>query len=63
MLALSGPGIDDRARLAPILPEGAAEVLRVNAARFPLGLDFFFTAGGQVAALPRSTRIGPWIGG
>ena len=58
VLELSGPGIDGRARLAPILPEGAAEVLRVNAARFPLGLDFFFTAGGQVAALPRSTRIG-----
>ncbi len=58
VLELSGPGIDGRARLAPILPEGAAEVLRVNAARFPLGLDFFFTAGGQVAGLPRSTRIG-----
>ncbi len=63
VLELSGPGIDGRARLAPVLPSGAAEALRVNAARFPLGLDFFFTAGGQVAGLPRSTRIGPWIGG
>ncbi|MGR3715960.1 MAG: phosphonate C-P lyase system protein PhnH [Thermohalobaculum sp.] len=63
VLALSGPGIDGHARLAPMLPEGAAEALRVNAARFPLGLDFFFTAGRQVAGLPRSTRIGPWIGG
>ena len=63
VLALSGPGIDGHARLAPMLPEGAAEALRVNAARFPLGLDFFFTAGRQVAGLPRSTRIGPSIGG
>jgi alpha-D-ribose 1-methylphosphonate 5-triphosphate synthase subunit PhnH len=58
VLELSGPGIDSRARLAPVLPSGAAEMLRVNAARFPLGLDFFFTAGGRVAGLPRSTRIG-----
>ena len=28
-----------------------------NAALFPLGLDFFFTAGTAAAALPRSTRI------
>jgi alpha-D-ribose 1-methylphosphonate 5-triphosphate synthase subunit PhnH len=58
VLELSGPGIDGRARLAPVLPEGAAEALRANAARVPRGLDFFFTAGGQVAGLPRSTRIG-----
>ena len=58
VLALSGPGIDGRARLAPVLPSGAVAALRANAARFPLGLDFFFTAGGQVAGLPRSTRIG-----
>jgi len=58
VLALSGPGIDGWARLAPVLPAGAAEMLRVNAARFPLGLDFFFAAGRCVAGLPRSTRIG-----
>jgi alpha-D-ribose 1-methylphosphonate 5-triphosphate synthase subunit PhnH len=58
VLELSGPGIDGVARLAPVLPAGAAEALRVNAARFPLGLDLFFTAEGQVAGLPRSTRIG-----
>ncbi|MHA1529664.1 MAG: phosphonate C-P lyase system protein PhnH [Alphaproteobacteria bacterium] len=57
-LELSGPGIDGVTRLAPVLPAGAAEALWVNAARFPLGMDFFFTAGGQVAGLPRSTRIG-----
>jgi len=58
VLELSGPGIDGAARLAPVLPDGAAAALRVNAARFPLGLDFFFTAGGRLAGLPRSTRIG-----
>ena len=58
VLELSGPGIDGSARLAPVLPSGAVAALRANAARFPLGLDFFFTAGGQVAGLPRSTRIG-----
>ena len=63
VLDLSGPGIDGRARLAPVLPEGAAAALARNAARFPLGVDFFFTAAGQVAGLPRSTRIDPRIGG
>jgi alpha-D-ribose 1-methylphosphonate 5-triphosphate synthase subunit PhnH len=62
-LELSGPGIDGTARLAPVLPEGAAAALARNAARFPLGVDFFFTAAGQVAGLPRSTRIDPRIGG
>jgi alpha-D-ribose 1-methylphosphonate 5-triphosphate synthase subunit PhnH len=57
-LALAGPGIEDRAVLAPVLPGGAAAQLRANAARFPLGLDFFFTAGNRVAGLPRATRIG-----
>ncbi len=63
VLELSGPGIDGVAQMAAVLPEGAAAVLMANAARFPLGLDFFFTAGARVVGLPRSTRIGPWIGG
>lgn len=57
-LALSGPGIEDTARLAPVLPAGAAAALRRNAARYPLGLDIFFAAGERVAGLPRSTKIG-----
>lgn len=52
--ALSGPGIRDRAGLS--LPD--PEALARNHRRFPLGLDFYFTAGDRVAALPRSTRIG-----
>jgi alpha-D-ribose 1-methylphosphonate 5-triphosphate synthase subunit PhnH len=51
---LHGPGIRDAAALN--LPGAGA--MAANAAQFPLGLDFFLTAGAQVAALPRSTRIG-----
>ena len=51
---LTGPGIRDTARLT--LPE--AETFRRNARLFPLGLDFFLTAGDRVAALPRTTRVG-----
>jgi alpha-D-ribose 1-methylphosphonate 5-triphosphate synthase subunit PhnH len=51
---LTGPGIRDAARLS--LPE--TEAFRRNARAFPLGLDFFLTAGDRVAALPRTTRVG-----
>lgn len=50
---LSGPGIETAAHLS--LPDTAP--LRENAARFPLGLDFIFTCGDRLAALPRTTRV------
>jgi len=50
---LTGPGIETEHRLA--LPDLAA--FRANRALFPLGLDFFFTAGGRIAALPRTTIV------
>lgn len=50
---LRGPGIRTQAHLS--LPETAP--FRHNAARFPLGLDFIFTSGDRVAALPRTTRV------
>ncbi|MFN4154313.1 MAG: phosphonate C-P lyase system protein PhnH [Paracoccaceae bacterium] len=50
---LSGPGIKNHAWLS--LP--GIEALQANAAQFPLGLDFLFTAGDRMAALPRSTRV------
>lgn len=50
---LTGPGIRDVAHLS--LPETAA--FAENARAFPLGLDFIFTAGGRIAALPRTTRV------
>ena len=50
---LSGPGIQTTATLS--LPDPNA--IAANNARFPLGLDFFFTCGTQIVGLPRSTRI------
>lgn len=50
---LTGPGIADEARLC--LP--SIEIFQRNAALFPLGLDFIFTAGSQIAALPRTTKV------
>lgn len=50
---LRGPGIQTTATLG--LPTLGA--FQDNAALFPLGLDFFFTAGSQVAALPRTTKL------
>jgi len=50
---LTGPGIAAEARLS--LPETAA--FQANRALFPLGFDCILTAGDQLAALPRSTRV------
>ena len=50
---LTGPGIKTAAHLS--LPETAA--FAANRALFPLGFDCFFTAGPQVAGLPRSTKV------
>ncbi len=50
---LRGPGIKSTAALGlPALTE-----FQNNAALFPLGLDFFFTASSQIAALPRTTKL------
>lgn len=50
---LSGPGIKTKAVLS--LPDIAA--FQRNAMLFPLGLDFFFTNGTQIAGLPRTTKV------
>ncbi|MEX5729458.1 alpha-D-ribose 1-methylphosphonate 5-triphosphate synthase subunit PhnH [Rhodovulum iodosum] len=50
---LTGPGIETEESLG--LPE--IDAFRANAAGYPLGLDFFFTSGNRLAALPRSTRV------
>lgn len=50
---LTGPGIKDTASLA--LPDVGA--VQANTALFPLGLDFIFTSGSQLAALPRTTEV------
>jgi alpha-D-ribose 1-methylphosphonate 5-triphosphate synthase subunit PhnH len=51
---LRGPGIKEIALLS--LPQ--IDVFAQNTALFPLGLDFIFTCGTRLAALPRSTRVG-----
>lgn len=50
---LTGPGIETEQ--AARLPEIVAFAL--NHARFPLGFDCFFCAGGEVSALPRSSHV------
>jgi len=50
---LSGPGIAGHAALS--LPDLAP--FQENARHFPLGLDFIFTCGARLAALPRTTRV------
>ncbi|MDE0969928.1 MAG: phosphonate C-P lyase system protein PhnH [Octadecabacter sp.] len=50
---LSGPGIKDQTELS--LP--GTKIFQDNARLFPLGLDFIFTCGGCIAALPRTTRV------
>lgn len=50
---LTGPGIKDSTTFG--LPETAA--FQANAGLFPLGLDFYFTCGGHLAALPRTTKV------
>lgn len=55
---LTGPGIKEEAALG--LPDIAA--FQRNALLFPLGLDFYFTAGDRLAALPRTTKVSPGTG-
>lgn len=50
---LHGPGIKDQTQLS--LPE--IQAFQDNALLFPLGLDFIFTSGDCLAALPRTTRV------
>lgn len=51
--SLAGPGIKETASLS--LP--AIEPFQLNNALFPLGHDFYFSCGDQMAALPRSTKV------
>ncbi len=50
---LRGPGIREAASLS--LP--ALDEFRRNAALYPLGCDFLFTAGDRLAGLPRTTQV------
>ena len=58
-VVLSGPGIKTATRFgAAPLPENFWSMLRRNAALYPRGVDVFFCSPTELAALPRSTRIG-----
>ena len=50
---LRGPGIKDQTQLS--LP--TVQPFADNARLFPLGLDFIFTSGDRLAALPRTTKV------
>ncbi|MBW8448077.1 MAG: phosphonate C-P lyase system protein PhnH [Arenimonas sp.] len=57
-LTLSGPGIRDRATIAPLgLPEMFLRQWADNRALFPRGVDVLLTAGRQVLGLPRTCKI------
>ncbi|MGE0005078.1 MAG: phosphonate C-P lyase system protein PhnH [Parvibaculaceae bacterium] len=57
-LLLEGPGIDGtRDFRACGLDSRFWDLMAANHAAFPLGADIFFAAPGEIAALPRSTRM------
>ncbi|BCH57519.1 carbon-phosphorus lyase subunit PhnH [Agrobacterium vitis] len=57
-LTLKGPGIQDRAMIAPLgLPDGFLRHWQDNHALFPRGVDVIFTAGRDFLCLPRSCAI------
>ena len=56
--SLTGPGIRVEARLeARGLPDALWRDFRQNHGLFPRGVDVLFTAGRQLAALPRTTAV------
>lgn len=57
-LRLSGPGIRGTVEIAPSgLRESFRAEMAANAARFPLGVDVFLTAGDSVIGVPRSSQL------
>jgi alpha-D-ribose 1-methylphosphonate 5-triphosphate synthase subunit PhnH len=55
---LAGPGISGQTGFgASPLPGDFAAQLKHNQAVFPLGVDLIFARPGEIAAMPRSTRI------
>ncbi|KQN47143.1 phosphonate C-P lyase system protein PhnH [Serratia sp. Leaf51] len=56
-LRLSGPGIESSRMITPQLPDSVRGYLLNRPHRFPLGLDFMFTCGEELIAIPRTTRV------
>lgn len=56
-LRLTGPGIESERIVTLKLPDAVRDYLLNRPHRFPLGLDFMFTCGDELIALPRTTRV------
>lgn len=57
-LTLTGPGIKDRATIAPLgLPETFLRQWTENRSLFPRGIDLVLTSGRQMLCLPRTCQI------
>ena len=57
-ITITGPGIKELVEIrAEPLPDGIVARLQANNALFPRGVDLLFVCDGQVAALPRSSRV------
>ncbi len=57
-LSLSGPGIRERALVAPSpMPRNFATQWAANNAHYPRGIDMILAGPGAVAALPRTAKI------
>ncbi|ANL32333.1 phosphonate C-P lyase system protein PhnH [Rhizobium phaseoli] len=57
-LALTGPGIQTVAEIAPVgLPETFLRLWTENRALFPRGIDIVLTSGKRFVCLPRTTKI------
>ncbi|KAA8999016.1 phosphonate C-P lyase system protein PhnH [Affinibrenneria salicis] len=56
-LTLRGPGIESRRQTAAALSPAVRDYLCRRPVSFPLGLDFIFTCGRQLLAIPRTTHV------
>ncbi|MFW5387080.1 phosphonate C-P lyase system protein PhnH [Yersinia sp. 2542 StPb PI] len=56
-LRLRGPGIEHSRTVAPHLPATILNYLLNRPAAFPAGIDFLFTCGENLMAIPRTTHV------
>ncbi|MEQ6970455.1 phosphonate C-P lyase system protein PhnH [Pectobacterium polaris] len=56
-LKLTGPGIKTHRIISPRLPVSVRDYLCNRPHAFPTGLDFLFTSGKKLFAIPRSTHV------
>lgn len=56
-LKLRGPGIKTHRIISPLLPRRVIKYLCKRPHSFPMGLDFLFTYGKKLLAIPRTTHV------